>query len=397
MRASSVLLALPALSAAQQIPLLDNVVGQIKGFFAQASETASSAIPAASSAAASIPNPIDAATAKVAEVQVPALTLANHKELIQPGAATASPGIDEWMVFVTGGNATCFGTCKRPEEAFNGSVTLLSATPNPPSLAYLNCDQDPVLCNAWGVSPPRVLHIQLPQPLADQSTPATTVRAISFNRTTISAPEIAAIHLQETYKQTAPYEGFFHPFNGPLAEYGLAIPVGYAIWGFSKIPSWAFMIGVSFISRNIMYVSCVNKGLTTRILTISLGEDKLPAALPLPLLLLPRSKAKELTSSLSRQERDKLFIIAHREFPSSVVKFAVRDGIPPSTRLGLARNTINNFCKAPIIFWIREIPWNDYLLGTSRSLNEKACNFSKNWFLFILRRTKQRKDGVDHT
>jgi hypothetical protein len=317
MRASSVLLALPALSAAQQIPLLDNVVGQIKGFFAQASETASSAIPAASSAAASIPNPIDAATAKVADVQVPALTLANHKELIQPGAATASPGIDEWMVFVTGGNATCFGTCKRPEEAFNGSVALLSATPNPPSLAYLNCDQDPVLCNAWGVSPPRVLHIQLPQPLADQSTPATTVRAISFNRTTISAPEIAAIHLQETYKQTAPYEGFFHPFNGPLAEYGLAIPVGYAIWGFSKIPSWAFMIGVSFISRNIMYVSHMIANLIGRILTIILGEDKLPAVLPLPLLLLLlRSKAKELTSSRSRQGRDKPFIPTRPEFPS---------------------------------------------------------------------------------
>ena len=251
MRASSVLLALPALGAAQQIPLLENVVGQVKGFFAQASETASSAIPAAPSLD-SIPNPIDAATAKVADVQVPQLTLANHKELIKPGAATASPGIEEWMVFVTGGNGTCFGTCTQPEQAFNGSVALLSATPNPPNLAYLNCDQDGVLCNAWSVSPPRVLHLQLPQPLLDQSTPASTVRSIYVNRTSITAPEVAAIHLQETYKQTEPYEGIFHPFNGPLAEYGLNIPVGYAIWGFSKIPSWAFMIGVSFVSRNIM-------------------------------------------------------------------------------------------------------------------------------------------------
>jgi hypothetical protein len=251
MRASSVLLALPALGAAQQIPLLENVVGQVKGFFAQASETASSAIPAAPSLE-SIPNPIDAATAKVADVQVQQLTLANHKELIKPGAATASPGIEEWMVFVTGGNGTCFGTCTKPEQAFNGSVALLSATPNPPNLAYLNCDMDGVLCNAWSVSPPRVLHMQLPQPLLDQSTPASTVRSIYVNRTTITAPEVAAIHLQETYKQTEPYEGIFHPFNGPLAEYGLNIPVGYAIWGFSKIPSWAFMIGVSFVSRNIM-------------------------------------------------------------------------------------------------------------------------------------------------
>lgn len=255
MRASAVLLALPALSVAQQIPLFDQVSAQVRGFFAQASATASSAIPAAPSVE-SIPNPVDAATAKVADVQVPQLTLANHKELIKPGAATASPGIEEWMVYVTGGNATCFGMCKKPEAAFNGSVALLSATPNPPNLAYLNCDQDGVLCNAWGVSPPKVLHMQLPQPFPDQTTPASTVRSIYVNRTTITAPQIAAIHIEETYKQTAPYEGFFHPFNGPLAENGLNIPLGWAIWGFSKIPSWAFMIGVSFFSRQFMYVYC---------------------------------------------------------------------------------------------------------------------------------------------
>jgi hypothetical protein len=289
MRASTVLLALPALSVAQQIPILDNVVGQVKGWFAQASETASSAIPAAPS---SIPNPVDAATAKIADIQVPTLTLANHKELIKPGTASSSTGSEDWMVFVTGGNATCFGLCKRPEEAFNGSVALLSATPNPPNLAYLNCDQDGVLCNAWGVSPPRVLHIQLPQPLADQSTPATTFRILSFNRTTVSATEIAAVHLQETYKKTEPYEGFFHPFNGPLAEYGLNIPVGYAIWGFSKIPSWAFMIGVSFVSRNIMYVlQFIFAAFIVKVLTISTGEDKPPAALP---LLLPQLSSKLL-------------------------------------------------------------------------------------------------------
>ncbi|KAM0719719.1 hypothetical protein Q7P37_003852 [Cladosporium fusiforme] len=249
MRASSILLALPALAVAEQIPLVD----QVKGWFGKASETVSSAIPAASSAVAdSIPEPINAATAKIAEVQVQSLTVANHKELIKPGAATASPGIEEWMVFVTGGNATCHGMCKKAEEAFNGSVALLSATPNPPNLAYLNCDTDGPLCHAWSLTPPKVLHLQIPQPLADQTTPASTARYIPVNRTTISAPNVAAISLEEKYKNTEPYEGIFHPFNGFLAENGLSIPVGYAIWGFSKIPSWAFMIGVSFVSRNIM-------------------------------------------------------------------------------------------------------------------------------------------------
>ena len=157
------------------------------------------------------------------------------------------------MVFVTGGNKTCYGRCGRAEEAMNESVALMSAaSSSPPNLAMLNCENDGVLCHAWALSPPSVLHILLPQPLADQSTPATTVRSIYLNMTTVTAPEIAALHLQETYKETTPYEGFWHPFDGPLAKYGLSVPVGYAIWGFSQVPSWMFMIGISFLSRNVM-------------------------------------------------------------------------------------------------------------------------------------------------
>ncbi|OQO08577.1 hypothetical protein B0A48_06447 [Cryoendolithus antarcticus] len=242
MRTSSVLLALPALSCAQQIPYLE----QIKGFFTTKVSHAASGMPTG------IPNPLTAATGKIAEVSVPQLTLANHKELIKPGAATASPGIETWMVYVTGGNKTCFGTCGRAEEAFNGSVVLIEASPTAPNLAYLNCDQDQVLCAAWAVSPPNVLHMQLPQPLPDQSQPPSTVRAIQVNRTTITTSQIAAIHLEDKYLDSPVYEGFWHPFNGPLADYGLNVPAGYAIWAFSVIPSWAFMIGISMISRNIM-------------------------------------------------------------------------------------------------------------------------------------------------
>ncbi len=247
MRTSNILLALPALSAAQQIPMLD----QVKGWFAKASESISSAAPSAPSAP-SIPNPIASGAKKIASVNVQRLTLDNHKDLLKPGAATASPGIEDWMIFVTGGNKTCYGTCARAETAWNESTALVSASKNPPNLAMLDCEADPVLCNAWAIGPPSVLWFQLPQPLPDQSTPATTCRSISLNRTTVTAPEIAALSLQEKYKEKEPYEGFFHPFDGPLAKYGLSIPVGYIIWGFSAIPSWAFMIGVSFISRQMM-------------------------------------------------------------------------------------------------------------------------------------------------
>lgn len=78
------------------------------------------------------------------------------------------------------------------------------------------------------------------------------MRSISLNRTTVTAPEIAAIHLQQKYKEKEPYEGIWHPFDGTLAKFGLAIPAGYAIWGMSKIPSWAFMIVISFVSRSMM-------------------------------------------------------------------------------------------------------------------------------------------------
>lgn len=156
------------------------------------------------------------------------------------------------MVFVTGGNKTCFGACGTAETAFNKSVPLLAAAPNPPSLAMLNCESEPILCHAWAVSPPQLLHMQLPQPLPDQSTPSSTVRSIPLNRTTVTASQIAAYHIQDKYLEKTPYEGIFHPFDGPLAKYGLAIPAGYLIWGFSLIPSWAFMIGISFLSRTFM-------------------------------------------------------------------------------------------------------------------------------------------------
>ena len=246
MRASNIILALPALAAAQQqIPILD----QVKGWFAKATASVSTVVEKATQA--SIPDPVAAVAAKVADLKVDRLTLDNHKELIKPGASTAAPGIETWEVFVTGGNKTCYGRCTRAETAFNESVALVAASPKPPRLAILDCETDGVLCHAWAVSPPSLLHLQLPQPLADQSTPASTVRSIKLNSTTVTATQLAAIHLQEKYLETEPYEGFFHPFDGPLAQYGLNVPLGYAVHYFSMIPSWAFMIGISFFSRSI--------------------------------------------------------------------------------------------------------------------------------------------------
>lgn len=94
--------------------------------------------------------------------------------------------------------------------------------------------------------------MHIPKPLADQSAPAPTVRYIPLNRTSVSAPELTKLVVQKEYEKTEPYEGMWHPFNGPLQQYGLAIPLGYVFWGFSKMPSWLPMILISFLSRTFM-------------------------------------------------------------------------------------------------------------------------------------------------
>ena len=252
MRVTPLILALPALAAAaeQQIPILD----QVKGWFSKATVAASSyasSVPAASS----VPNPVNAAASVVADGFVERLTLENHRELLKPGSATANPGIEEWMLFVTGGNKSCLGRCGHAEAEWNRSVARLSASRNAPHLAMLDCEAQPVLCNAWALGAPSIVHMLLPQPLADQSTPATSVRYITLNSTAVSSADIVAIHAEETYKLEKPYEGLWHPFDGPLAKTGMNINLGWALWGIAQIPSWMIMLSITMGSRFIMYVS----------------------------------------------------------------------------------------------------------------------------------------------
>ena len=132
------------------------------------------------------------------------------------------------------------------------SLPFLSAKPNAPKFAILDCEAQPVLCNAWAVGPPSLYYFQIPKPLADQSAPAPTVRYVSLNRTSTTVDTIKTLVLDEGLEKTEPYEGLWHPFNGKLQEFGLAIPVGYAVWGFAKMPSWLPMILISVLSRSFM-------------------------------------------------------------------------------------------------------------------------------------------------
>ncbi|KAL6710757.1 hypothetical protein ACN47E_007814 [Coniothyrium glycines] len=244
---SAVVLALPALAVAEeQVPILDKV----KGFFNKATAAVSSAIPAVPSA------PIDdtttkAASAAAAVIQYP-LTLENWKEVLTVDPTASPPTTQDWLIFATGGNTTCFGLCGNVTKAWNASLPVLAAKPNAPKFAYLDCETESILCNSWSVGAPSLYYFQVPKALADQSAPIPTVRYKPLNRTSTTAETIKKLIVDNEIEQVEPYEGIFHPFSGALHQYNLAIPYGYVTWGLSKMPSWLPMILISFFSRSFM-------------------------------------------------------------------------------------------------------------------------------------------------
>jgi hypothetical protein len=114
MRYSSIVLALPALSLAQeQIPLVD----KLKGWFNKAQSYVETAIPSIPSI---IPEAVDAGASKVAESVVYPLNLSNWEKVLSPSAAAAQKsGPEEVLVFVTGQNKTCYGLCDDANAAWN--------------------------------------------------------------------------------------------------------------------------------------------------------------------------------------------------------------------------------------------------------------------------------------
>lgn len=113
---TTAVLALPALALAeQQIPLLEKV----KGFFNQATASVASVIPSAPSVPSS---PVAAAAAKAAAAVQHNITLENWKETLTIDPTVSAPATQEWLIFVTGGNSTCYGFCEPAEKAWNVST-----------------------------------------------------------------------------------------------------------------------------------------------------------------------------------------------------------------------------------------------------------------------------------
>lgn len=111
----------------------------------------------------------------------------------------------------------------------------------------LNCDKQEQLCTAWGASVPSFWHLQVAQKGTPQAPSPLHITHLNF--TTVTTQEIVALHSEKTILEKEEYKGFMHPLDGELAKFGLLMPVGYVLWLFGNIPSWAFMIGISFFSR----------------------------------------------------------------------------------------------------------------------------------------------------
>ncbi|KAL7903260.1 hypothetical protein HDV63DRAFT_117694 [Trichoderma sp. SZMC 28014] len=235
--AATLVAALPALAAAQENPL-DQYVAQFQQILGQVA----SKLP--------LPGSFDAAgahEAKTGPMKLSVLSQDNWKETLYEPVAPESKTPEEWYVLFTGGNKTCFGHCGRIEAAFNETATKFAELPNTPHMALLNCDTQPVLCNAWSANPGNIWAIEmLPEPAPID------IYKTRLNLTTVTSDDIVKLHEAGNKDSFTLVDSWFHPFNGQAVELGLAIPLGYLMWFFGLLPNWAFMLIISFASRSFM-------------------------------------------------------------------------------------------------------------------------------------------------
>lgn len=100
--------------------------------------------------------------------------------------------------------------------------------------------------------PSTIWFFLVPQPAPDQSRAPTVLTIHQLNHTTVTNTDITRIHTRQEYLAAKPYDGFMHPFDGIVARLGLTMPLAYFLYAVSLVPSWAFMILVSFGSRYLM-------------------------------------------------------------------------------------------------------------------------------------------------
>jgi len=242
MRLSSAALFLPVLAAAElQVPLMDQMQGWIN--------KAKNLLPVGA------PGPVNSGTPEAStgkSVSVTPVTVDNWSSLLAPISPASSTTSQEWLIFITAGDQNCVGDCRHAEEAWNASVPLFAGDPRAPSLGYLDCEKEALLCSIWWAHPPSLWHFQVPIAQPGEPKPSTPLHVVRLNFTTVTREDIFKVYSEKTYEENPAYEGVFHPIDGWLVKLGLSVILGYAHFWFSKIPSWTLMIIISFISRSLM-------------------------------------------------------------------------------------------------------------------------------------------------
>ncbi|KAK3387716.1 hypothetical protein B0H63DRAFT_164324 [Podospora didyma] len=236
---TSALLTLPLLAAAAESPF-----EQYKAKFQNFLGSFGVAVPSSTEKQ----EPVAAAKAKVVGAKkIETLTLSSWKDTLYAPVKPDATQPEEWFVLVTGGNKTCFGHCGKVETAFNESVTKFATQSKSPHVGILNCDNEPILCTSWSASTGALWVFEmLPAPAPID------VYWKRLNLTTTTSDDILKVAGKDGKKSLYLIDSYFHPFDGVLAKNGLALPIGYLLWGFNAIPSWAMMLIVSFFSRSMM-------------------------------------------------------------------------------------------------------------------------------------------------
>lgn len=105
-----------------------------------------------------------------------------------------------------------------------------------------------MLCNSWSATAGAIWVFEmLPEPAPID------VYWKPLNLSSVTSQTLLDLYSKPTREDFRLIDGYFHPFNGVLAANGLAVPVGYILYGLTAIPSWAMMLLVSFFSRSMMY------------------------------------------------------------------------------------------------------------------------------------------------
>ncbi|KAK2735223.1 hypothetical protein FQN57_001328 [Myotisia sp. PD_48] len=242
MRLTPVVL-LPALVVAQnQLPLVE----QLQGWFNKAKSLMPTPAP---QVPGTVVPPSRPATKSLPPKTVTAFTTENWQGTLAP----APDRPQDWLVYITGGNKTCFGQCAKSDEAWRASIDLFTVDRSSPNLGRLNCETQNILCSIWSAGPPSLWHIHVPSLQKGLEQKAETpIHIFPLNRTTVTPQDIYKVHSEKLWESSPKYESAFHPMDGWLAQYQLNIPLGYLIYGLSVIPSWLLMIGISFVSRTMM-------------------------------------------------------------------------------------------------------------------------------------------------